>query len=88
MQIREFNKGHFLRKIYESNNDFIMLLKGKIMEFEIKYLNKIMTFPEYILFVIKLFLLKENFIYYDCIEKNKDTFPFNLFKYFIYNKTA
>ena len=88
MQIREFNKGHFLRKIYESNNDFIMLLKGKIMEFEIKYVNKIMTFPEYILFVIKLFLLKENFIYYDCIEKNKDTFPFNLFKYFIDNSTA
>lgn len=88
IQLKEYNKGHFFRRIYESNEDFIMLLKGKIMEFEIKYVNKIMSFKEYILFVIKLYILNEKFLYYDCIEKNKEAFPFNIFKYFIYNSTS
>lgn len=88
MQLKEFKKGHFIRRIYESNEDFIMLLKGKIMEIEIKYVNKNMSFKEYILFVIKLYLLKEKYIYYDCIEKNKEAFPFNVFKYFINNSTS
>ena len=85
MQIKEFNKGHFFRKIYETNNDFMMLLRGKIMEFEIKYINISMSFQEFILFVIKLYLLNEKFIYWDCIEKNCEAFPFNIFKYFIDN---
>ena len=88
IQIKEFNKGHFFRRIYETNADFIMLLRGKIMEFEIKYVYKSISFKEYILFVIKLFLLKEKFLYYDCIEKNKEAFPFNIFKYFITNNPA
>ena len=85
MQIKEFYKGHFFRKIYETNNDFIMLLKGKIMEFEVKYINISMSFQEFILFVTNLFLLDEKFLYWDCIEKNCEAFPFNIFKYFINN---
>ena len=85
LQIKEYNKCHFFRKIYEINNDFIMLLRGKIMEFEIKYVNISMSFQEFILFVIKLYLLNEKFLYWDCIEKNCEAFPFNIFKYFINN---
>lgn len=85
LQVKEFNKGTILRKIYDSNYDFIMLLKGKIMEFEIKYITTYISFQDYILFITKLFLLNEKYLYWDCIEKNYEAFPFNTFKYFIEN---
>ena len=85
MEIREYNRGSFLRKIFEINNDFLMILRGKVMEFEIKYIKTSMSFIEYILFLTKIFLLNETQIYYDCIEKNSEAFPFHIFKYYISN---
>ena len=86
MELREYNRGSFLRKIFEINNDFMMILRGKIMEFDIKYIKTSMSFKEYILFLTKIYLLNETQIYYDCIEKNKEAFPLHIFKYYINNK--
>ena len=83
MKIKEFEKGHFFKNIYSINHDFIMLLKGKIMEYEIKYIKMTMTFKEYILYLTNLYLLNEKEIYWDCLERNCDAFPFNIFKYYI-----
>ena len=87
-QLKEFDKGYFFRSIFGVNNDFIMLLKGKIMEFEIKYIHTSMTFQEFILYLTKIFLLNEKYIYWDCLEKNNEAFPFKTFKYYIENWTA
>ena len=87
-QIKEFNKGYFFRNILGVNNDFIMLLKGKIMEFGIKYIHTTMTFQEYILYLTKIYLLNEKYVYWDCLEKNNEAFPFKIFKYYIENWAA
>ena len=87
-QIKEFEKGHFFKNIFGTNSDFIMLLKGTILEFEIKYVNIVMSFQEFILYLTNLFLLNEKNIYWDCIEKNCDAFPFKTFKYYIENLNA
>ena len=82
-QIKDFSKGHFFRNLFGTNNDFIMLLKGKILEFGIKYVSTTMSFKEYLLYLANIYLLDEKFIYWDCLKKNSEAFPFNTFKYFI-----
>ena len=86
-QIKEFSKGHFFRNLFGINNDFIMLLKGKVLEFDIKYVNTTMSFKEYILYLTYFYLLNEKYIYWDCLKKNCEAFPFNTFKYLIENWT-
>ena len=57
-----------------------MILSGTILELEIKYINTTMTFKEFVLFLTKLHLLNENYLYYDCLKKNNDIFPFHTFR--------
>ena len=75
MEIKEYNSGNFIKKVFGKIDDFYMILSGKILEFEIKYIRTNMTFKEYILFLTRLYLLKEEHLYKDCIEKNKENFP-------------
>ena len=80
MEIIDYKSGKYIRKILGKNDDFYMILSGVVLELEIKYISTIMSFKEYILFLTKLYLLKENYIYYDCLEKNNEIFPFQIFK--------
>ena len=79
MEIKEYNSGNFIKKVLGKIDDFYMILSGKILEYEIKYIRTNMTFKEYILFLTRLYLLKEEHLYKDCIEKNKENFPVNTF---------
>ena len=79
MEIKEFNSGNFIKKVLGKIDDFYMILSGKILAFEIKYIHTNMTFKEYILFLTRLYLLKEEHLYKDCIEKNKENFPVKTF---------
>jgi len=79
MEIKEYNSGNFIKKVLGKIDDFYMILSGKILEYEIKYIRSNMTFKEYILFLTRLFLLKEEHLYKDCIEKNKENFPVTTF---------
>ena len=63
MEIKEYKSGNYLKKILGSNDDFYMILSGKILELEIKYIKTNMTFKEYILYLTKLYLLKEDYLY-------------------------
>ena len=75
MEIKEYNSGNFIKKVFGKIDDFYMILSGKILEFEIKYIRTNMTFKEYILYLTRIYLLKEEYLYKDCIEKNKENFP-------------
>ena len=79
MEIKEYISGNYLRKVLGRNDDFYMILSGKILLLEIKYVKIYMTFNEYILYLTKLYLLKEVYLYKDCLEKNNEIFPFNMF---------
>lgn len=79
MEIKEYNSGNFIKKVLGKIDDFYMILSGKILEYGIKYIRTNMTFKEYILFLTRLYLLKEEHLYKDCIEKNKENFPVNTF---------
>ena len=83
MEIIDYRSGKFIRKILEKNDDFYMILSGCVLELEIKYISIKMTFKEYIIFLTKLYLLKENYLYYDCLEKNNEIFPFQDFKNYV-----
>ena len=87
MEIKEYNKGHLFHRILSENvnNNFRMILKGKVMELGIKYIKKNLSFKEYFLYLTKIFLLKEKYLYFDCIKKNMDYFPLKNFKYYIEN---
>ena len=79
MEIKEYKSGNYLKKILGSNDDFYMILSGKILELEIKYIKTNMTFKEYILYLTKLYLLKEDYLYKDCYQRNNEAFPLHLF---------
>ena len=87
MQIKEYNKCRILQKILDdnTNKNFIMILKGNVIELGIKYIKKNLTFKEYFLYLTKIFLLKEESLFLDCMKKNNDSFPFNTFQSFIEN---
>ena len=85
MQIKEYNKGHLFHKILSDNisNNFRMILEGNIMELGIKYIKKNLSFKEYFLYLTKIYLLNEKYLYWDCIKKNIDSFPLKNIKYYI-----
>ena len=87
MEIKEYNKGHLFYKILSENvyNNFQMILKGNVMELGIKYIKKNLSFKEYFLYLAKIYLLKEKYLYMDCIKKNMEYFPLKNFKYYIEN---
>ena len=79
MEIKEYNTGKYLKKLLGNNDDFYMVLSGKILEIEIKYIKTNMTFKDYILFLTKLYLLKEEYLYKDCYQRNNEAFPLHKF---------
>ena len=85
MEIKEYKSGNYVRRILGNNDDFYMILSGSVLELEIKYICTTMTFKEYILYLTKLYLLNEDHLYNDCLEKNKEMFPIQTFKNYVKN---
>ena len=79
MELKEYNTGKYLKKLLGNNDDFYMVLSGKILEIEIKYIKTNMTFKDYILYLTKLYLLKEDYLYKDCYQRNNEAFPLHTF---------
>lgn len=75
-----FTKGKIIQHIAQGDNYFYMIVTGKVAKIGIKYKKSNMCFKEYILHLTKLQLLDEYFLMSDCIEKNKEIFPFKLEK--------
>ena len=75
-----FTKGKIIQHIAQGDNYFYMIVTGKVAKIGIKYKKSNMSFKEYILHLTKLQLLDEYFLMSDCIEKNKEIFPFKLEK--------
>jgi hypothetical protein len=44
MEIKEYNSGNFIKKVLGKIDEFYMILSGKTLEFEIKYIRTNMTF--------------------------------------------
>ena len=83
MDYKKFHKGKIIQSLCEGDNYFYMILSGTVAKLGIKYKKFYITFKEFINHLAKLQLFSENFLFRDCIEKNKDIFPFyneNMFK--------
>lgn len=77
---QHYTKGKIVQHIYQPDNYFYMIVTGKVAKLGIKYKKSNMSFKEYILHLTKLQLLDESFLLNDCIEKNKEIFPFRIEK--------
>ena len=73
----KYQKGQFITHSYEDDNFFYMIFSGDVAKIDIKYKRIYLSFKEYLVHLIKLRLLQENAIYFKCIKKNKNIFPFD-----------
>ena len=75
IKYQKYQKGSIIQHACEGDKIFYMVFTGKILKLNIKYKNIYMSLKEYILFLAKLYVLNENFLYNDCIKKNQVVFP-------------
>ena len=75
IKYQKYQKGSIIQHTCEGDKIFYIIFTGKILKLNIKYKNIYMPLKEYILFLAKLYLLNENFLYNDCIKKNQIVFP-------------
>ena len=71
----KIQKGETIQHVCEGDKFFYMITTGRIVKLNIKYKNLYTSLKDYILFLIKLFLLNEKYLYNDCIKKNQGVFP-------------
>ena len=77
LKYSRYKKGQFIKHSYDSDNFFYMIFAGSIAKIDIKYTRSYLTFKEYLIHLIKLKLLGENYIYKRCLKRNKKVFPFD-----------
>ena len=77
LKYSRYKKGQFIKHSYDSDNFFYMIFSGSIAKIDIKYTRSYLTFKEYLIHLIKLKLLGENYIYKRCLKRNKKVFPFD-----------
>ena len=75
IEYQKYQKGSIIQHACEGDKIFYMLFTGNILKLSIKYKNIYMSLKEYILFLTKLYILNEKFLYNDCIKKNQSVFP-------------
>ena len=76
----KLKKGKIVQQIFQGDNFFYMILTGKVAKIGIKYKKSNISFREYIIHLTKLQLLEEQFLITNCIEKNREIFPFKIEK--------
>ena len=77
LKYQKYQKGQFIRHSYDSDDYFYMIFSGDIAKINIKYNRLYLSFKEYLMYLIKLRLLRENIIYLKCLRKNQKVFPFD-----------
>ena len=77
LKYAKYQKGQFIKHSYDLDNFFYMTFSGDIAKFDIKYNRLYLSFKEYLIHLIKLRLLGENYLYLKCIRKNQKVFPFD-----------
>lgn len=75
IKYQKYQKGSIIQHACVGDKIFYIVFTGKILKLNIKYKNIYMSLKEYILFLTKLYILNENFLYNDCIKKNQTVFP-------------
>ena len=76
LKYSKYQKGQFIKHCYDPDNFFYMIFSGNVAKIDIKYNRLYLSFKEYLIHLIKLRLLGENYIYLKCLRKNKKVFPF------------
>ena len=75
IKYHKFQKGTTIQYVCEGDKLFHMIATGKILKLNIKYKNLYSSLKDYILYLTKLYILNEKYLYNDCIKKNQDIFP-------------
>lgn len=75
IKYHKFQKGTTIQCVCEGDKLFHMIATGKILKLNIKYKNLYSSLKDYILYLTKLYILNEKYLYNDCIKKNQDIFP-------------
>ena len=73
----KYEKGSTIKHIGEGDKFFYMTIYGKILKLNIVYKTIYASLKEYILYISKLLILKEKYLYSDCIKKNQKIFKLN-----------
>ena len=77
LKYAKYQKGQFIKHSYDSDDFFYMIFTGDVAKFDIQYNRLYVSFKEYLMHLIRLRLLGENYIYLKCIRKNQNVFPFD-----------
>ena len=77
LKYAKYQKGQFIKHSYDLDNFFYMIFSGDVAKFDIKYNRLYLSFKEYLIHLIKLRLLGENYLYLKCLRKNQKVFPFD-----------
>ena len=75
IKYNKFQKGTAIQHICEGDKIFYMICTGKILKLNIKYKYLYASLRDYILYLAKLYILNEKYLYNDCIKKNQGVFP-------------
>jgi len=71
----KFQKGTTIQSVCQDDKLFYMIITGKILKLNIKYKNIYSSLKEFIIYLSKLYILDELYLYNDCIKKNQQVFP-------------
>ena len=75
VKYQKWQKGTTIKYMYEGDKFFHMIITGRLLKLNIKYKNLYVSLKEYILYLAKLYILNEKYLFNDCIKKNKVVFP-------------
>ena len=74
IKISKYEKGETIIHLGEGDRFFYMSIYGKILKLNIVYKSIYASLKEYILYLSKLLIIEEKYIYMDCIKKNQKIF--------------
>ena len=74
IKFSKYEKGATIKHLGEGDKFFYMNIYGKILKLNIVYKPLYATLKEYILYLAKLLIIDERYLYADCIKKNQKVF--------------
>ena len=74
IKFSKYEKGYTIKHLGEGDRFFYMTIYGKILKLNVVYKAIYATLKEYILYLAKLLIINEKYLYSDCIRKNQKIF--------------
>ena len=74
IKFSKYEKGSTIKHLAEGDKLFFMVFYGRILKLKILYKPIYASLKEYILYLAKLLLINEKYLYMDCIKKNQKIF--------------